>query len=82
MPDPLDYRDREMKDAPAARPRARSAIVIGVTIFLVSVLVALLPLVPGFGGQLAKYIVAPAFIAGCVGLSITANATIDWWRGK
>jgi hypothetical protein len=33
-------------------------------------------------GQFAKWIVTPAFVGACIGLSITANAAIDCWRGR
>jgi hypothetical protein len=53
---------------------------VGLIVFAVCVAVMLLPLAIPLG-QLAKYVVTPAFIGACVGLSITANALIDWWRG-
>jgi hypothetical protein len=52
-----------------------------VTVLAVSVAIILLPLVISLG-DLAKWFVTPAFIGTCIGLSITANAAIDWWRGR
>ena len=86
MPDPLNYRDPATTPAPAPAPaprpsRARGALLVGVIVFVIGVLVMLLPLAIPLGG-VAKYVAAPAFVAACIGLSITANALIDWWRGK
>lgn len=82
MPDPLHYREPATTDPPR-RPSspARSAIAVGIVIFLISVLVMFLPLAIPLG-QFAKFVVTPAFIGACIGLSITANATIDGWRNR
>lgn len=80
MPDPLEQRESATTDAPAhRRPRPRGPLTVGVIVFVVSTLVMLLPLVVSLG-QLAKFVVTPAFVGACIGLSITANAGIDWWR--
>ncbi|MEA2709356.1 MAG: hypothetical protein QOF78_1957 [Phycisphaerales bacterium] len=81
MPDPLHYREPATTDPPKRESPARSAITIGVIIFLISVVVMFLPLAIPLG-QLAKFVVTPAFIGACIGLSITANATIDCWRKR
>jgi hypothetical protein len=82
MPDPLDYRERATSDPP--KPQAsptRGAMTVGVTVFGICVAILLLPLLIPLG-QLAKWIVTPAFVGACIGLSITANAAIDLWRGS
>jgi hypothetical protein len=33
-------------------------------------------------GQAAKYVVAPAFVGMCIGLSLLLNGAIDWWRAR
>ena len=82
MPDPLDYREPTTTDAPKQQPSpARSAMTVGVVVFLICTAVMFLPLVIPFG-RLAKFVVAPAFIGACLGLSISANALIDWLRWR
>lgn len=82
MPDPHDQREpATTTDTPARNPsRSRGALAVGVVVFVASTIVMLLPLVVSLG-TLAKYVVTPAFVGACVGLSITANALIDRWRG-
>ena len=66
------------------RPKPAAAhrtLAIGAAVFIACVAVMLLPLAIPLG-QLAKYVVTPAFVGACVGLSITANAAIDAWRGR
>ena len=81
MPDPLDYREPTPNDPPKQRSATRRALTVGVAAMTVSVAIIFLPLVIPLG-DLAKWIVTPAFIGACIGLSITANAAIDWWRGR
>ena len=81
MPDPLDYREPATSDAPRRESPTRSALAVGIVVFVISAAVMFLPLAIPLG-QLAKYVVTPAFIGACVGLSITANATIDRWRRR
>jgi hypothetical protein len=81
MPDPLDYREPATSEPPKPASATRGAMTVGVTVFGICVVVMLLPVLIPFG-QLAKWIVTPAFIGACIGLSITANALIDWWRGR
>jgi type III secretory pathway component EscT len=81
MPDPLDYREPATTDAPRRRSPTRNAMAVGVTVFVVCAAAMFLPLAIPLG-QLAKFVVTPAFVGACIGLSITVNALIDWWRGK
>jgi hypothetical protein len=80
MPDPLDYREPATSDAPKPASPTRNAMGVGVAVFVVCLAAMFLPLAIPLG-QLAKFLVAIAFVGACVGLSITANALIDWWRG-
>jgi hypothetical protein len=81
MPDPLEYREPATSDVPTPRSPTRGAITVGVTVLVICMAAMFLPLLIPLG-ELAKWIVTPAFIGTCVGLSITANAVIDWWRGR
>jgi len=81
MPDPLDYREPATTDPPKRRAAASSAISVGMAVFVICALVMFLPLLIPLG-ELAKFVVAPAFMGACIGLSITANAMFDWWRGR
>jgi hypothetical protein len=81
MPDPLDYRERTTSAPPKRSSATRGVITVGVTIFVISVALMFLPLLIPLG-QLAKFVVTPAFIGACIGLSITANAGIDAWRRR
>ena len=82
MPDPLDYRDPATPNAPKPPPsRTRAALLVGAFGFFACVLVMLMPLVIPLG-PLAKFVVTPAFVGACAGLSITTNALIDRWRGR
>jgi hypothetical protein len=81
MPDPLNYREPPTGDAPKRPSATRGAMTVGVVVFVICVAVMFLPLVIPLG-RLAKFVVTPALIGACVGLSITANALIDWWRGR
>ena len=81
MPDPLDYREPATTDAPKRQSPARGVMTVGVAVFVICALAMLLPLLIPLG-QLAKFVVTPAFIGACVGLSITANATVDFWRQR
>jgi len=81
MPDPLEYREPATSDAPKQRSPTRGAITVGVVVLVICLAAMFLPLLLPLG-ELAKWIVTPAFIGACVGLSITANAAIDWWRGR
>ena len=85
MPEPPVHREPVTSGRPPPRPpspsptRARRTLGIGVIVFVAGVLGMLLPLAVPLG-QLAKYVVTPAFVGACIGLSITANAAIDAWR--
>jgi hypothetical protein len=82
MPDPLDYREPATSDAPKQQsPTTRSALVVGIVVFVISAAVMFLPLAIPLG-QLAKFVVTPAIVGACIGLSILANATIDLWRKR
>ena len=81
MPDPLDYREPATGEPPKRESPARSALNVGLVIFVVSTAVMFLPLVIPLG-QLAKFVVTPAFIGVCIGLSITLNTAIDRWRPR
>ena len=67
-----------MVDAPSGR---RRTLAVGVIVFIACAGVMLVPVAIPLGG-LARFVVAPAFVGACVGLSITANAAIDAWRGR
>jgi hypothetical protein len=84
MRDPVNDREPTTADPPgedAPDSRGRGALAVGVMVFVICVGIMLLPLVIPFGA-LAKFVVAPAFIGACIGVSITANAAIDWWRWR
>ena len=81
MPNRLDYREPATTDAPKRHSPTRGVVTVGVTVFVISVALMFLPLLIPLG-QLAKFVVTPAFIGACVGLSITANAAIDAWRRR
>jgi hypothetical protein len=84
MPEPLDYCEATSTNPPAgdepSHSPTRGAMTIGIIVFVICTAVMFLPLVIPLG-QLAKFVVTPAFVGACIGLSITANASIDWWRG-
>ena len=79
--DPLDYRDPATTDAPKRPSPTSSAITVGVVVFVISAAAMFLPLAIPLG-QLAKFLITPAFIGACIGLSITVNAAIDSWRRR
>ena len=69
----------QSKDRP--KLTSRGVFVIGAVVFIACVGLMFLPLVIPLG-KLARFVVAPAFVGACVGLSIIANAMIDRWRGR
>ena len=81
MPDPLDYCEPATTEAPKRQSPAGGVITVGVTVFVISAALMFLPLLIPLG-ELAKFVVTPAFIGACIGLSITANAAIDAWRRR
>ena len=63
------------------QPGPRQTLRAGAAVCAVSGVALILPLIVSLG-QAAKYVVAPAFVCGCVGLSLLLNGAIDWWRGR
>jgi hypothetical protein len=82
MSDPLNYREPGTRESVTDDThRARSALLVGAMIFVISLLVMALPLlIPLRSG--AKYVVAFGFVGAGVGFSIGVNGAIDWWRRR
>ena len=82
LPDSTEGSDPAEQRTPNRRRRSgRSTAAIGLIVFVIAMLLMLLPLVIPLGG-FAKYVVAPAFVGACVGLSIAANGVFDWWQAR
>jgi hypothetical protein len=84
MTEPLrddDDDNNDKHDDTEPRSTARRAIAVGAIVFLACAALMLLPLVIPLG-SIAKFVVAPAFVGACAGLSIAANALIDRRRPR
>ena len=81
MPDPVDYRDPRLQDERAERlRRARGTVRVGAFTFLLCFATLFTPML--IGGQLGKFVVAPAIVGMCWGLSCLLHGGWDWWRGR
>ena len=60
------------------RGRARNVMLLGVVVFLVSAMLALLPAL--IGAKLGRYVAAGAAVGLIVAMSLMLHGAIDWWR--
>jgi hypothetical protein len=81
MSDPLNYREPGTRESVTDDThRARSTLLVGAMVLVVSLLVMALPLLIPMRSE-AKYLVAFGFVGAGIGFSIALNGAIDWWRG-
>jgi hypothetical protein len=82
MSDPLNYREPGVPEPVTDRTqRARGTLIVGASVFLISVFLLFLPLLIPMRSE-AKYVIAISFVGAGVGFSIAVNGAIDWWRGR
>jgi hypothetical protein len=78
----LDYSEPVLQDSPAGERgrRARRTVAVGLIVFVVSMPLLFSPMV--IGAKVGRFVVAPAVVGVCWGLSCLLHGGWDWWRDR